>query len=239
MLLVAMLAPAYGGFLQIDLDAEKRLGTEIDKWMRGQFKMAGNPMQLARLNMIGHRLADAADRDGKYSWHFKVYRGDGMNAVATCAGHVYACAGLFSLNDDEMAGVLAHELAHIMKNHVAKSYMAEYQAFVFDEAVVDRAVEDLRMYHNGPAGPHGIFNMGRNTMARNFEREADVTGVHYAADAGFDPMGHVSALKKMYAGRSTKSPKGIKAKLNMSHPELKERIDRITREARKVQGVGG
>jgi len=52
-------------------------------------------------------------------------------------------------------------------------------------------------------------------------------------------MGHVSALKKMYAGRSTKSPKSIKEKLSRSHPELQERINRITREAQKVQGIGG
>jgi len=120
---------------------------------------------------------------------------------------------------------------------VAKSYAAEYQVLVFDEAVVDRAVEDMRMYRNGQAGPFQLFTYGRAKMVRDFEREADIQGVHFAARAGFDPAGHASALRKLLG--PSRSNYKLKELLLMTHPPSKERIERIEREARKVKEEGG
>lgn len=233
-LLCARAAPAFD-LLKIEPEAELRMGREVDRYMHAHCKFSRNPLLRARLVRIGDRLVAVADPERAYEWHFQVTREEHLNMVSSCAGYVYATRGIMAaaLSDDDLAGVLAHELAHVMMQHVAKSYMVEYQSLEFNDAVVDRAVEDMRMYRHGQAGPFQLFTIGRRKMVRDFEREADTLGVGYAARAGFDALGHARALRLMI--RSSKAPRTFRDVLLLTHPPRDERIRLIEQEARRLK----
>ncbi|MBM3462522.1 MAG: hypothetical protein FJX76_10520 [Armatimonadetes bacterium] len=235
-LLLTAATSAFGGIARIDADAELRLGREIDKWVHKTRKFARNWGYQERIDRIGHAVAGAADPEGRYTWRFQISNEPHRNMAASCAGYVYITRGMMAagFGDDELAGAMAHEMVHIMKQHVAKSYMVEYAALEFNDKVVDRAVQDLNMMRHGAAGPFQVFNYGRRKMERDFEREADSLGVHYAAEAGFDPMGHARLLKILLGNRE--APTDLRKILLLSHPPSSERIKRIETEARRVSG---
>lgn len=226
---------ASADLLYVDAGAERRLGAAIDKWMHDTHKFSLRVDWLVRLNQLGLRLAMATGEGGAgIHWRYQVVKEPYPNMVSACAGYIYVSSGLMEkgFDDNELAGMMAHEMTHVMKHHVAKSYMLQFHALQFDDAVADKAIEDLRMFHNGTGGPYQIYRYAERKMCRDFEREADMGGVHLAARAGFDPLGNARALQALLNGKD--KPRSLNDILLATHPPTAERIHRIEEEAARL-----
>lgn len=220
--------------ISIDPAAERKLGVAIDRWMHGTRKFSHRRDWERRLSSIGRRLSAATGEEGDgITWRYQVINESFPNMMSTCAGYIYSSSGLLKrgFNDDELAGIMSHEMVHVIKHHVARSYLLEYHVLRFDTAVADRAARDLRKFSLGLGGPFQIFRYAERKMDRDFEREADLLGVDIAARAGFDPEGHARALQALLSGRDRH--KSLKEALLSTHPPSRERIQRIKTEARR------
>ena len=211
------------------IDKEMALGKQLADEVARQAKIDDDPLLSEFVNRIGQNLA--RNSDAKVPFTFRVIDGEEMNAFALPGGYVFVYTGLIKLasDEDEFAGALAHEIAHVAARHMTCQE---------SKAQVGRAVSILPGILLGGlgglaarqaasiAGP-AVFR----SFSRHDESEADALGVQYMYAAGYDPTGAVSILEKLEALQKTKP--GAVAKVFATHPMSSERIDRTEQEIQK------
>lgn len=138
---------------------------------------------------------------------FKVIETDDINAFASGENELCVYTGLlkFVANDAELAGVIAHEIGHIVNNHVAKQSVVN--------AMTSTAIANANIDYRLKAGAHVANNLSMLKMSRNEEYEADITGVDLMTKAGYNPLAMVSVLYKIsgkYVDFITTHPSGDK-----------------------------
>ena len=141
---------------------------------------------LKRVNTIGSELLKA--NNVNYDIEFKVSNEEDVNAYANLQKEIYVYKGLleFVNNDDELAGVIGHEMGHIINGHCAKQG-------VLNTGI---AVVANMMTKNQTASAVGQ-TLASSKLSRNDEFEADLTGVDLMAKAGYNPLAMVSLLNKI------------------------------------------
>jgi len=104
-----------------DLGKEQKLGRELSKDIEKKYEVVKDSVQNSLLIEIGNKLAKASDLDDM-NYHFKILKIKGPNAFSIPGGYIYVTSDLFDYiqSDDELAGVLAHEIAHLIHNHALK-----------------------------------------------------------------------------------------------------------------------
>ena len=157
-------------------------------------------------------------------WTFIVLDTDGVNAFAAPGGYVHITRGAMALikNEAELAGVLAHEIIHITEKHTVRAIqknqavqMGAAETLSGSAALMDRAV--AAVYEN-------IVERG---FGRGEENESDEQGVALANKAGYAPNGLVAFLTTLKdRNKESKEKRGLFA----SHPEMQDRLDRITKQ---------
>src|SRR4029077_20621584 len=130
-----------------------------------------------------------------FTYHFAVVRDARINAFAVPGGYIYVHGGLLlrASNDDEVAGVLGHEIAHVNAHHLARQQEAtqllNYAALLgVLLSVVQPAIG---------AGAVAANAAVQLQYRREFEQEADYLGAGYMRRAGYDPRGMLDFFKKM------------------------------------------
>jgi beta-barrel assembly-enhancing protease len=157
-----------------------------------------------------------------------------INAFAAPGGFLYVYSGLLLAADDEaeLAGVLAHEIGHIVGRHSANQLAAQFGIqFLTTIALGEEASQGATEITQIAA------QLGSARFSRDDEREADKYGVKYTIDAGYDPEGLLSffeKLKKLEGGK-----KSDVDKLLSSHPATDERIRDIEARIVQYQAEGG
>ena len=144
---------------------------------------------VARVNAIGQALLSKNNLPTQIT--FQVIETDEINAYATGANQICVFTGLLKYvsDDAELAGVIAHEIGHIVNNHVAKqSIFGSLSAHVINRANVNQNVK---------LGAAVVQNLSMKKMSRNEEYEADITGVDLMTRAGYNPLAMVSVLYKI------------------------------------------
>lgn len=144
---------------------------------------------LERVKKIGTNLLSKNSLPTQIS--FKVAETDEINAFASGENELCVYTGLLNYveDDDELAGVIAHEIGHILNNHVAKQSIAS----TFSSNVIANANIDERV----KTGMAVANNLSLLKMSRTQENEADVTGVDLMVRAGYNPLAMVSVLYKI------------------------------------------
>jgi predicted Zn-dependent protease len=190
--------------------------------------------QLARVTEISKRLVAAtptfrADATG-WSWQFNVQKTNELNAYCMPGGRIMVYSGLIEtldLSDAELATVLAHEVAHALREHTRERVSRAYaqQLLLSGAAAVTGASE----------GATNIANMvGQVTFqlpfGRDQESEADTIGLELMARAGYDPRAALTLWKKMEA----KAGSGGTPKFLSTHPEPDDRMKRIEKKLPQV-----
>ena len=214
---------------------EKRIGREHHPRILEQFGGAYDDPALARyVDSIGQFLAAASDAP-RVGYTFTVLDTPIVNAFAVPGGYVYVTRGLLALADSEaeVAGVLAHEIAHVTARHGAKRHtkgaLASLGLAVLGAATDSRAVADL-----GRVGAHAVLS----AYSRKEEHEADEIGVAYLGRAGFDPRAMSSFLAKLKwqsdveAAVRGGSPRPA-LDFFATHPRTRERVERAVAAARR------
>jgi predicted Zn-dependent protease len=179
--------------------------------LRGQTALASDTALQARLQQVGRAIVAASGRED-LAWEFAVFDRPEINAFVLPNGKVGAFKGLmdFVRDDDELAGVLGHEVGHILARHSAER--------VSQQMAVELGVGMLQaVLANGEYAEHagdiaGALGMGALygvilPYSRNHELEADRIGVDLAQRAGMDPAGAVRFFERMAAeGASRPQP---------------------------------
>jgi len=214
-----------GGVNFYSLQRERALGHQLAEEVESQSRMVSDPVVTEYVNRVGQAIVRHSD--AKVPFTIKVVDDDEINAFALPGGFFYVDSGLILAADSEseLAGVMAHEIAHVAARHATRN-ATKAQIFnlisiplVFVGGPVGYAVREVA----GLAVPMGFLKFSRDA-----EREADLLGLQYDYAAGYDPQAFVQFFEKLKAGE--KQHQGRIAKAFSTHPMTVERIKRAQQE---------
>lgn len=208
---------------------EYRLGAMVAKELRDQNVLIEDPEVSEYINDIGKRLASQSEMGGEY-FHYFVIRDDTINAFAVTGGYVFFNSGLVlaTENESELAGVMAHETAHITQHHIARMLADQSRQSLTTAAAMIGAILLGALAGGGQAtegaliAAQGMAVQHQINFTRDNEWEADRVGIGYLAGAGFDPYGMGNMFDTMMR-HSGLAQTYIPAML-LNHPVDSERI---------------
>jgi predicted Zn-dependent protease len=226
----------------LSLADEYKIGLMIVRSLRESGQIIDDPEINEYLQSLGMRLASQA-HEGAHRFTFFAIRDSGINAFALPGGFIGVNAGLVKAtrSEAELAGVLAHEIAHVTQRHIARSIQNAGRANLASAAAVLAAIligattglpSDAVL--GGVTAAQGLAAQSQINYTRANEAEADRVGIGILAAAGFDPVGMPDFFATMQqrvgpAGRNV-------PELLRTHPVTSERIaetrDRASRMAR-------
>jgi predicted Zn-dependent protease len=178
---------------------EARIGRAIMRSIRASGKLVEDPLITEYINEVGHRLS-AQVNEGDHEFTFFVVDDPNINAFALPGGFVGVHTGLLQAtrSEDELAGVLAHEIAHVTQRHIARAVHANQRQSILSTAIMLGAIL-AGAAGAGADAMQGAIAVAQGTAAQqqiNFTRgneyEADRVGIAALADAGFNPQGMAS-----------------------------------------------
>ncbi len=173
-------------------EKEMEMGDSIAKKVEAVYRLDPDKHVQERVELIGQRLAKYCDRK-ELIYHFKVLAVNDINAVSLPGGWVYIFSGLVDVckNDDELAGVIAHEIGHIAARHHMKKLQ---QSSVASIAMILVAATQGGQAAN--ATDLAITSL-MASYSREDEFEADKRAVLYTREAGYDPHGVLTFMETM------------------------------------------
>ncbi len=223
----------------LSLADEYKIGLMIVRQLREAGQIIEDPEINEYLQSLGMRLASQA-HEGAHRFTFFAVRDSAINAFALPGGFIGVNAGLVTAtkNEAELAGVLAHEIAHVTQRHIARSIQNASRANLASAAAMLAAIligattgipSDAIV--GGVTTAQGLAAQSQINYTRSNEAEADRVGIGILAAAGFDPVGMPEFFGTMQQ-RSGGAGRNIPDLLR-SHPVTSERIaetrDRATR----------
>jgi len=201
------------------LHAEKALGSALAAELRAVAQPVNDPAVATLAGELCQRLT-ACVRDKRRAFHCEVFRGDSPNAVALPGGFIFLSHSLVDLCErrpDELAFVVGHEMAHVIRRH-AWDRMVN-QAMLRVASVVTARAGMLSGWLR-----KGGLELLQNAHARNGELEADELGLRLAIAAHFAPDGAIALLRRIE--RMGTNP-DVLGQYFASHPPASERIARL------------
>ena len=212
------------GELTLSEQDERALGEAVSQKVRTEFGVLQDKGVTKYVTLAGTVLTQASSRPD-LKWEFIVLDTDGVNAFASPGGIVHITRGALGLirSEAELAGVLAHEIAHITKKHTARA-IRNNKAF----RMASDAVPGSREYIGALANA-AYDNIVERGFDRGDEEEADQEGVRLANKVGYNPAGLATFLTKLAERNKGATTRNA---LFASHPETQARIGNITRQIR-------
>ncbi len=207
------------------LEKEIALGKQLAQQVERQSKVVNDPIVAEYVNRIGQNLV--RNSDAKVPFTIKVIEDPTVNAFALPGGFFFVQTGLIMHADTEaeLAGVMAHEIAHVAARHGTR------QATRGEIA----QLATLPLIFMGGAAAYGIYEasgllvpMGFLKFQRGFEAEADYLGEQYMYKAGYDPTALVDFFEKIETLEKRKP--GTVSKLFSTHPPTEDRIEKVQKE---------
>ena len=212
-------------------EKEMAMGRQLAQEVQRQAKMVDDPLIAEFVNRLGQNLARHSD--AKVPFTFYVIDDAALNAFALPGGYVFVNAGLIEIADDEdeLAGAMAHEIAHVAARHMTRQ-ATKFQMAKLAAAPLGSIVGGgWTGYAAAQAANLGI-PMTFLSFGRQDEAEADYLGVQYAYAAGYDPSGVISIFEKLES-LERKQP-GAVSKVFSSHPQDADRIGKTEREIQEI-----
>jgi len=200
-------------------EKEVRLGRELAAEVDRQAKFVDDPLITEYVNRVGQNIV--LHSDAKVPFTIKVIDSDEVNAFALPGGFFYVNKGLILAadNEAELAGVMAHEIAHVAARHAVenqtKGSLLEYAALA--GSIFIGGIPGLIYQNTAGIGLLGIFMK----FSRGAEEEADKLGVQYMYAAGYDPGAMATMFEKLEA-KNKKKP-GLIARAFATHPAPPDR----------------
>ncbi len=211
------------------VERQVAMGRAYAQQIESQVKLVTDPVVTEYVNRVGQNLV--RNSDAQVPFTIKVIDSDVVNAMALPGGFFYVNSGLILAADEEaeMAGVMAHEIAHVAACHIAREQtrMTLMQMMTVPLIFVGGGIGYGAYEASGLAGMFGILK-----FSRNFEAEADYLGVEYMYRAGYDPSAFVSFFEKIQAMEKKKP--GTISKAFDTHPQTPDRIEKSQEEIRKI-----
>jgi predicted Zn-dependent protease len=223
---------------------EAQIGRAIMHSIRASGQLVEDPLITEYVNEIGHRVAAFAN-DGDYKFTFFVVNDPSINAFALPGGFIGVHTGLIEAtrSEDELAGVLAHEIAHVTQRHIARAVHANSRQSLMSTAIMLGAIlagaagAGSDVVQGGIAVAQGSQAQAQINFTRSNEHEADRIGIEALADAGFDPQGMASFFEVI--SRQTGSGEFKVPEFLRTHPVSSARIAESRSRARDYPAVRG
>src|SRR5579863_29092 len=203
------------------IQSEIALGKELSQEVEKTSKLVNDPVIVAYVNKVGQNLV--RNSDAKVPFTIKVIDSDVVNAFALPGGFFYVNSGvlLHADNESELAGVMAHEIAHVCARHQTRN--------ATKANIMQIASIPVMMTLPYTLAGYGIYE-GMNLaipltylkFSRDAEREADYLGIQYMYKAGYDPNGMINVFEKFEA--IEKQAPGTIPKIFDTHPATPDRI---------------
>lgn len=188
----------------ISIKEEEKLAREFLKFIVRQYELIDDPTIVGYVTRVGKKILEAMPPQ-PFEYHFYVVKEDVYNAFAIPAGHIFINSGLLAAmeTEDELAGLLGHEIAHVVNRHISKrierskkislATMAGMVAGIFLGATTgDPAAMQALTIGSAAAGQTASL-----AYSREDEAQADQLGLQYIRKAGYDTAGLLSVLKKI------------------------------------------
>jgi len=207
------------------IEKQIAMGRQYAQQVETTSKMVKDPVVTEYINRVGQNLV--RNSDAQVPFTIKVIDSDSINAFALPGGFFYVNSGLILAadNEAELAGVMAHEIAHVAACHAARENTRG--------ELMNLASIPLIMI-GGPVGYAGYEAAGLALpltflkFSRAFEAQADYLGVQYMYKAGYDPQAFIAFFEKVEALEKKKP--GAIAKAFETHPQTPDRIEKSQQE---------
>lgn len=206
-------------------EQELAMGLDESERIKKDSNLSKNAALVKKIRTIGEKIAAVSGRDD-YAWEFNVIDSDQLNAFCLPGGKVFFYTGILKLmdNDDQIATVMGHEVAHALARHgaerISMQMLSQTGAQVLG-AVLEVPAEYQGVYQQA-------YGMGTNVgvllpFSRKHEHEADQIGIYLMWKAGYDPQQAVVFWQKMQKASEGNAPPEFLS----THPSDAARIQAI------------
>jgi beta-barrel assembly-enhancing protease len=217
----------------LSIDDEFRIGLQVMRQLRDEGQIFEDPEATEYIQSLGSRIVAQATGDSAHRFSFFFVRDDTINAFALPGGFIGVNYGLMlaTRNESQLAGVLAHEIAHVTQRHIARRVRSQGRQSIATVASILAAILIGAATGSGDAAMGGIAMAQGAAMQQqiNFtranENEADRVGMSFLAAAGFDPYGMPDFFETM--GRRSPvlaTSRNALPEILQSHPVSTNRI---------------
>jgi predicted Zn-dependent protease len=211
------------------LEHEREIGRQYSHIVESSSTLLADPVINEYVNRLGQNLV--RNSDAKVPFTIKVIDSDEINAFALPGGFLYVTSGMIltAADEAELAGVMAHEIAHVAARHATRQ-MTRSNLFslasiplIFVGGGIGVAVQELASLGTP---------LGMTMFSRSFEAEADYLGLEYLYKAGYDPQACISFFERVQA--QEKEEPGKLAKAFATHPQTADRIKKSQQEIARI-----
>lgn len=207
------------------IESEIRMGREYAQTIDQTVKLVTDPVVSEYVNRIGQNIV--RNSDSKVPFTIKVIDSDEVNAFALPGGFFYVNIGLILVASEEaeLAGVMAHEVAHVSARHAMRQMTRGNLANLASIPLI--VLGGGIGYAARTAAGIGV-PMSMMKFSRGFEDEADYFGLQYMFRAGYDPQSFLNFFEKIQALEKKKA--GTLSKVFASHPPIESRVAKIQKQ---------
>jgi predicted Zn-dependent protease len=222
------------GYNTLTFEEEIALGRKFGKEFEEKVELIHNPLIAPYLDDIVRRLGKVSQRP---DWPYRIQTVNTavVNASAIPGGGLYIQRGLLEYvkDENELAGVLAHEMGHVVARHSTNELMLNFLArnlyetvkknVLLNNAVIAGIIEQL-------GGP--VVLLAQLKYSRENESEADLLGFYEMLRAGWNPIGLINFFERIQTGQGAGSPLDV---MLSDHPSATGRVDAIRKELASVK----
>jgi len=219
------LAPVPGIYTEADIEEEIIFGREMAAIILAEWPLSENEELSRYLNLVGQSILRQANRP-EIDFYFAAIESPEINAYAVPGGYIFVTTAALDMmqNEAELAGVLAHEIAHILDRHIVKALKIraddESMTAILSKVVGSNAESAIVVFDL--AVDHALDLLFDDGLKIEDEYSADRTGLFLAGLAGYDPAASYRFLERIE--QKIKSEQG---EMTSTHPPFSERITRL------------
>lgn len=224
---------------QKDLDRDIELGKEYSKQVEKELKLSEDEAATKRVKSIGAEMAEIANathaavtwgdkRPSRFNYEFKVVKGEDVNAFSLPGGIIYIYEGLvkYAESDDELAGVIGHEISHAAFRHVwALNRQSEKLQIATLLAVLAAALSKSQDAANVATGAQLGAQAIASGWSQDAERSSDYGGLQFMMKSQYDPTGCVTFMERL--ARDERARGSVDWGIFRTHPPSKERVKNL------------
>ena len=209
---------------QIDEPKEIEMGRQLSAVLLGAKPLYKDVALQRYVNRLGRWISLQSERPN-LPWTFAVLDDPGYNAFAAPGGYVFVTKGLIDsvADESELAGILAHEIHHVIAKHHLKALRKSAQTGLLTRAIASQLNNNAQGMLSAQ-----LLALGREVYSKGLDQgdefDADRNGVALAARAGFDPYGLVAVLQQL---RTAKPDNPAYTLALSTHPATQTRLDQL------------
>jgi predicted Zn-dependent protease len=222
-----------GGASSVSLDQEWQLGNQMAAQVAQQVQLVNDPQALAYVRMVGERI-HAVTPLANRPFDFEIVNDPSVNAFSLPGGHVYVNTGLIAQADkaDELAGVMAHEISHVVARHAIKQIEQQQEISAIGSILLGQNPGALSQI-----AAQIIAGGAMARFSRADEKQADDMGLDFMTSAGYDPHGMLDMFQKLLA--LDRGGNSAVSRFFQDHPGTQDRINDIEGRINKMARSNG